>query len=199
MAGDAARVITIAAARVAMAGHRPREEHAPEAQPAAVSLVLTGTPQGLAALFIERAARAGDPWSGQIALPGGRRDPRDPDLLTTAVRETLEETGVNLGNAERLGVLDDIYPRTPLLPPVVVRPFVFSLERSPTLAPSEEVTTAFWVPLAVLRAPLTRREVTLVLRGEERTFPAYTLGERVIWGMTERILTSFLDLVDPAG
>lgn len=198
MAGEPARVITIAAVRAALAGHRPREEHAPEARPAAVSLVLTGTAEGLAALFIERALRAGDPWSGQIALPGGRRDPQDSDLLATAVRETLEETGVDLGTAERLGTLDDLYPRTPHLPPVVVRPFVFSLERAPALALSEEVTTAFWVPLALLRSPPTRREVTLVLRGEERTFPAYALGERVIWGMTERILTPFLDLVDTA-
>jgi len=191
-------VITIAAVRAALAGHRPRQEHAPEARPAAVSLVLTGTPDGLAALFIERAARAGDPWSGQIALPGGRHDPLDPDLLFTAVRETLEETGVDLESAERLGVLDDLYPRTPLLPPVVVRPFVFSLERAPALAPSDEVTSAFWVPLAVLRSPPTRREVTLVLGGEARTFPAYALGDHVIWGMTERILTPFLDLVDPS-
>ena len=199
MAGDPTRVITIGAVRAALAGRRAREEHAPEARPAAVSLVLAGTPEGLAALFIERALRAGDPWSGQIALPGGRREPHDPDLLATAVRETLEETGVNLGSAESLGALDDLYPRTPHLPPVVVRPFVFSLGQAPTLALSEEVTAAFWVPLAVLRSPPTRREVTLVLRGEERTFPAYALGERVIWGMTERILTPFLDLVDPSG
>ncbi|HXV91018.1 MAG TPA: hypothetical protein VD707_06575, partial [Gemmatimonadales bacterium] len=92
-----------------------------------------------------------------------------------------------------------LYPRTPHLPPVVVRPFVFALEPAPALVLSEEVTAAFWVPLAVLRSAPTRREVTLVLRGEERTFPAYALGERVIWGMTERIVTPFLDLVDPSG
>ena len=86
------RLIRLAAVRSALEGRRPREERAPEARPAAVSLVLTETDGGLAALFIERAARAGDPWSGQIALPGGRRDPVDPDLLATAIRETREET-----------------------------------------------------------------------------------------------------------
>jgi len=195
MAGDAARVITVAVVRDALARHRPREEHAPEARPAAVALVLAGSGDGLAVLFIERAARAGDPWSGQIALPGGRRDPLDADLRATAMRETREETGVDLTLAESLGALDDLYPRTPLLPPVVVRPFVFAVEGPLDITPSDEVRSAFWVPLAVLRSPDTRREVTLDLRGERRTFPAYALGEHVIWGMTERILTPFLDLI----
>src|SRR3989442_10873051 len=82
---------------------------------------------GLEALFIRRAQRADDPWSGQVALPGGRRDAGDADLFATAVRETREETGIDLAGAERLGRLDDLYPRTPTLPPVVVRPFVFAL------------------------------------------------------------------------
>jgi 8-oxo-dGTP pyrophosphatase MutT (NUDIX family) len=191
-------VITVAAVRAALAGHLPREERAPEARPAAVALVLSEMPEGLAALFIERATRADDPWSGQIALPGGRRDPQDADLLATAMRETLEETGVDLGVAERLGTLDDLYPRTPHLPPVVVRPFVFSVEYAPALVSSHEVTSAFWVPLSVLRSPEARKEVTLLLRGERLSFAAYALGEHVIWGMTERIITPFLDLVDPA-
>ena len=65
--------------------------------------------------------------AGQIAFPGGRYEPQDADLLATAVRETREETGVDLTNRERLGSLDDLYPRTPTLPPVIVRPFVFAL------------------------------------------------------------------------
>lgn len=191
-------MITLARVRRALRAHRPFEEDAPEASPAAVALVLTQSADGLAALFIRRAVRPGDPWSGQIALPGGRRDPGDPDLFATAVRETLEETGVALAHAEPLGVLDDVYPRTPVLPPVVVRPFVFALPEPPALALSDEVTTAFWVPLGVLRAPTTQRDITLVIRGESRTFPAYQVGDHVIWGLTERILTPFLALVAPA-
>ncbi len=190
-------MITLEHVRRALGAHRAREEHAPEAAPAAVALVLTESADGLAALFIRRAERTGDPWSGQIALPGGRRDLADSDLLATAMRETLEETGVGLGGAERLGVLDDVYPRSVLLPPVVVRPFVFALERAPPLVLSDEVTTAFWVPLGVLHAPATQRDFTLVLRGEARTFAAYHVGDHVIWGMTERILTPFLALVAP--
>src|SRR5437773_8443034 len=139
---------------------------------AAVAVMLHDGDDGLETLFIHRAVRAGDTWSGQIAFPGGRREPTDPDLLTTAIRETLEEVGVDLSGAERLGVLDDLYPRTPILPPVVVRPFVFALARRAALVPSDEVQRAFWLPLGRLSEPGVRREVTLSLRGGPRTFPA---------------------------
>lgn len=186
---------TLAAVRAALAGHRAREERAPEARPAAVSVVLVEDAGDVAALFIQRAERPGDPWSGQIAFPGGRHDPGDADLLATAIRETREEVGVDLAGAERLGVLDDLYPRTPVLPPVVVRPYVFALARRPPLRLDAEVRDAFWVPFAALRAADARRDVTIPVLGVELVFPAYRVAERVVWGMTERILTGFLGLV----
>jgi len=190
-------VITLAAVRRALRDHRPQRANAPDARPAAVALVLADAPGGdLEILLIRRAERADDPWSGQIALPGGRYDPADRDLLATAVRETREETGVDLSAAEGLGPLDDLYPRTPTLPPVVVRPFVFAVPRRVALVPSDEVQRAFWLPLARLADPDVRREVTLTLRGAKRTFPAYLVNGEVIWGMTERILSPFLDLVN---
>jgi 8-oxo-dGTP pyrophosphatase MutT (NUDIX family) len=146
-------------------------------------------------LLMKRAERAGDPWSGQVALPGGRHEPNDPDLLATAIRETLEETGVDLSRAERLGALDDLHPMTSTLPPVLVRPFVFALASRPPVVPSAEVQHAFWLPFARLLAPGVRREATLTVRGVERTFPAYLIGEEMIWGMTERIVTPFLSLL----
>src|SRR5205809_3730028 len=100
-----------------------------------------------------------------------------------------------LSGAERLGVLDDLYPRTPILPPVVVRPFVFALARRAALVPSDEVQRAFWLPLGRLSEPGARREATLTLRGGSRTFPAYLVDEEPICGMTERILIPFVDLV----
>jgi len=188
--------MTLERVRLVLAGHAPREISAPEARPAAVALILIER-TGLEALFIKRAARTGDPWSGQVAFPGGRHEPADADLRVTAIRETREETGVDLSGAEPLGVLDDLYPRTPTLPPVRVRPYVFALHgASPArLTTSDEVDRAFWVPLSRLSEPAVRREVKLLLRGEERVFPAYDLGEDVIWGMTERILTPFLELI----
>jgi 8-oxo-dGTP pyrophosphatase MutT (NUDIX family) len=191
-------VIVLDAVRLALSAHRPRRESPAGANPAAVALVLVPGPDGLETVFIRRAVRAGDPWSGQVALPGGRRDPVDVDLEATAIRETREELAVDLVRAERLGALDDIRPRTQLLPPVFVRPFIFALPDRPRLTPSPEVQSAFWAPLARFLLPGVRRDVTLPVPGGERTFPAYVLGEDVIWGMTEGILSSFMTVISAA-
>lgn len=192
-------LLTLDHVRRALRGHVARTVEIADARPAAVALVLLDGPppaSGLEILLIRRAERPGDPWSGQIAFPGGRHEPGDPDLLATAIRETREETGVDLTSAERLGPLDDLYPRTPTLPPVVVRPFVFALgRRPPPLVPSDEVQRAFWLPLSRLEEAGVRREITLTLRGVERMFPAYLVDDELIWGMTERILTPFIELV----
>ena len=191
-------LLTLDNVRRALRGHEARTVEVADARPAAVALVLLdGSPPatGLEILLIRRAERPDDPWSGQIAFPGGRYEPDDPDLLATAIRETREETGVDLTSAERLGPLDDLYPRTATLPPVVVRPFVFALvRRPPPLVPSDEVQRAFWLPLSRLGEAGVRRDITLTLRGVERTFPAYLVDDELIWGMTERILTPFIEL-----
>ena len=165
--------------------------------PAAVAVLLHDGAEGggLEALFIHRAERAGDTWSGQIAFPGGRREPTDSDLRATAIRETREEIGVDLTAAEPLGVLDDMYPRTPVLPPVVVRPFVFGLVELPAITLNgDEVQDAFWVPFRALAAPGVQREVTIHHRGATRIMPAYVVENHTIWGMTERILTNLLSI-----
>ena len=188
-------MITLATVRRALRDHRPQVADAPDARPAAVALVLLEGLQGLEIILIKRAERGDDPWSGQIALPGGRYDVGDQDLEATAVREAREETGVDLSGAERLGALDDLHPRASLLPPVVVRPFVFALTRRAALVPSDEVQRAFWLPLTRLSEPGVRRQVTVTVRGGAHTLPAYLVDDELIWGMTERILTPFVDLL----
>ena len=155
-----------------------------------MAVILSPDPDSI--LLIRRAERAGDPWSGHMALPGGRQEPVDPDLMTTAIRETFEEVGLALRPSQLAGSLDDVVPRTPVLPPIAVRPYVFLLDRRPELVLNPEVAAADWVPLDLLLHPETYHTVRFEIRGENREFPAYRVQEAVVWGMTERILSGLL-------
>lgn len=161
---------------------------------AAVALVLRGTTLSDAELlFIRRAQRVGDPWSGHVAFPGGRRDVADPTLEYTARRETREELSLDLDtDAQLLGVLDDLRPRSPVLPSIAVRPYVFTLSRHVALVPNEEVHSTFWMPVSELRDPTRATEHVFDRGGSQMRFPAYRSGEDIVWGMTERIVTQLL-------
>ncbi len=178
-----------------LARHRPRRIVEPDAIQAAVAVVLathaSGDPE---LLLIKRAEHEGDPWSGQMALPGGRREALDADLLQTARRETLEETGIDLSGHPLLGELDDLHPRSKVLPPIVVRPFVFGVADRPGVRVSDEVTLHLWVRLSELRASSRRSQV--VIRGVALDVASYVLGPHVVWGMTERILKPIIELAD---
>lgn len=161
---------------------------------AAVALVLRVVEHGAEMLMIKRAEYEGDPWSGHVALPGGRREPHDPTLADTAVRETREETAVDIAAHGRLlGRLDDVRPRTPRLPPIVIRPFVAVVVPTVTVVPSAEVADAFWVPLAALREPARWVESTVEVPGARIRVPSFLHGRYVVWGLTERVLRQFLE------
>jgi len=177
-----------------LASRQPRTEPGDSSSIwASVALIIA--PDPLAVLLIRRAERGGDPWSGHVALPGGRRDPHDDDLIQTAIRETREEVGLELDRAHLLGQLDDLAPRTSVLPPVIVRPHVFRLDRHDVPILSEEVAHAGWEPLAMLLSPETRTEHSHELAGVIRQLPAYRTGAGTLWGMTERILAAFRPLL----
>ena len=164
------------------------------ARHAAVALIMRLAQDGdVELLMIKRAAYAGDPWSGHIALPGGRQEPTDLSLEHTAMRETFEETAIDLARVGLLvGTLDDVHPRTPRLPPLIIRPFVFVAPSEVTIVTSAEVAEAFWVPLELLSHPSATGEATFTDRGVERTERSFRLGQHVIWGLTERILRQFI-------
>lgn len=181
--------------RRTLAGRSPATVERPEARRAAVALLVAPEGAEAAILFIKRQQRAGDPWSGQMALPGGFASVEDPSLEATARRETAEETGIELGGAAvLLGALDDVSPRTPYLPPIVVRPYAFLLERRVQPVPGPEVEAAVWLPVAQLFAPRFRHPFRLVLPGETREFPAIVIGAYTIWGLTERVVSQLEDL-----
>lgn len=170
-----------------LGGAAPVAVDDPARRQAAVALLLVPDPDRL--LLIRRAERDGDPWSGHIALPGGRREAADRDLLETATRETLEETGIRLDAAPPGVALDDHAPLTPVLPPILVRPFAFLLDHEPPVTPSAEVAASAWVPLEVLADPAAYRPTELEVRGARYRVSGYHLDAGLLWGMTERILT----------
>lgn len=146
-------------------------------------------------LLIKRATYEGDPWSGHVALPGGRREPGDPSLERTVIRETWEETAIDIDRDGRLiGCLDEVAPRTPVLPPIIITPFVGLVRSDVEIVASPEVADWFWVDVAALRDPEISREVVLELSGGPRTVMSFQHGAHTIWGLTERILRQFLSL-----
>jgi len=160
---------------------------------AAVALVVRSGPQ-LEVLLIKRAKREGDPWSGHMALPGGRRDARDASLLETAMRETAEETGVALADrGVHLGRLEEVRPQSPQLPRLSVTPHVFGVppDTSAHVA-SAEVEAVHWVAIDRLRHPDTRGRVDIPLPGGTRSFPCLRVADDVVWGLTYRMLDDFL-------
>lgn len=173
-----------------VAARDPVRVHDPGRPEAAVALLLVANPDRI--LLIRRAERAGDPWSGHLALPGGRRDAADADLLATAIRETREETGLELDPSWHVATLDDLAPRTSVLPPILVRPFVFHLQAELAPQVSDEVAQVGWVALDYLSEPGVFRTSSINIRGAEREVEGYHLPEGFLWGMTERIVTPIL-------
>lgn len=154
---------------------------------AATALVLAPGDDGLGIAFIQRLERPGDRWSGQMALPGGKRDPEDPDLATTAARETDEEVGLQLGSP--LGRLADQRGR---VRSGIVATYVFALPEQRELVPQPtEVQDAFWIPLATL----FDRGSAVRYRWAGVPFPGITHRDQVIWGLTHRILEDFGETV----
>ena len=154
---------------------------------AAVALIFRAGADGSPELlFIKRADYPGDPWSGQIAFPGGREEGGDSSLEETAARETREETGIDLSRDGMLiGVLDDLRP---------IRPFVAVVHRDEQLDLSAEVAMAFWIPFGDLAQKESWQDDTVFARGVQINARVFRHDDHVIWGMTERILAQLLEL-----
>lgn len=168
-------------------------EPLPEIRHAAVSIILSGPEHEL--LFIRRAEQEGDPWSGQIGLPGGRQEAEDGTLLQTAIRETSEEVALALQPSDCLGQLPRIQARSRAgLLNLWVTPFVFqqTAARPPT-TPNYEVAEVLWLPLRALQSEENQSEI-LVPRGDVRLrLPAWKVSGQVIWGLTHAIVDSLLE------
>jgi 8-oxo-dGTP pyrophosphatase MutT (NUDIX family) len=167
---------------------------------AAVALVLRdGGPAGPELLFIRRAEHEEDPWSGHMGFPGGRAEPEDPSLEATAVRETLEETGLDLArSAVRLGALDEVHAVARGRPvDLAIAPFVFRLTERIDGAPSHEVVSLHWLALERLLAPETRSTLQYDHEGTLLELPCLRIEGLVIWGLTYRMFDSLRNSLAP--
>ena len=193
--------LTVAAIRRAV-GSRGALARPPAAlsEHAAVALVFAGADADLSLCFIQRATHPRDPWSGQMALPGGRAARDDDSLRAAAVRETQEEVGLALHRYQYLGAA----PAIPLLrhgrpTAATVAPFVFYAGAElPALVPDpREVTAGYWIAVDHLCAPRNHVALERVVAGGTRRLPAIRFGRQLIWGMTYRMVTALLDRAAP--
>jgi 8-oxo-dGTP diphosphatase len=158
---------------------------------AAVALFLKHRRNDFDLLLVKRVENPSDTWSGQMALPGGKREPQDVSLKATVIRETLEETGVKLDRCRFLGVLNAVHSEP--TPDFTILPFVVLLEDEPELKLNKaELETFIWVPY---------EEVVQSKGIAEFSFgkvPAYIFPDAVVWGITYRILSALVKAVEVA-
>jgi 8-oxo-dGTP pyrophosphatase MutT (NUDIX family) len=165
---------------------------------AAVALVLAGKQDDLSLCFIRRAEHPLDPWSGHMALPGGRWDPTDPHPRAAAERETLEEVGLSLDDSHWLGSLSDVLVRLGGGDRrMILSPFVYYLgEDLAQFVPNHEVAEAFWIPLGFLWDARNMSSLEWERDGKRLLYPAIRFRDSSIWGLTLRVLTLFSDVLD---
>jgi 8-oxo-dGTP pyrophosphatase MutT (NUDIX family) len=193
-------VLSLARIEDALGARRARRVVDDPALRAAVALILRHGIADIELLFIQRALRPADPWSGQMAFPGGRAARGDPDLVVTAERETREEVGLDLArDGAWLGAL----PELPAVAqgrvlPFTIAPQVFRLCAARELVLSDEVQEALWIPLKRLSASQHRSEIEIEHGGRILRGPCLRIDGRTIWGLTHRMLEAFLALgADP--
>ena len=125
---------------------------------AAVSIIIVkpNAPNDAQVLLIERSKNKNDPWSGHMAFPGGRYQDNDQDILSTAIRETLEEIGLDLrkessffesNKKNHIPRLSDVKTLKIHEKNIVVTPFLFGLKKKPEIVINKEVQQVVWIPL----------------------------------------------------
>jgi 8-oxo-dGTP pyrophosphatase MutT (NUDIX family) len=178
------------------------EIHEPgtDARHAAVAAILRPGKDHTEALFILRSVKVGDPWSGQMAFPGGHYEQHDNCLRETAERETFEEIGLDLKkDARYIGkVADvDVNPRGRNIN-MIVSPFVFVLEnQNPSINMNYEVADVLWGSLNDMYTGSSLTEQDFSISGKKERFPGYSVGDQVVWGLTMRMLDNIFEKLDP--
>ncbi|TFC06988.1 CoA pyrophosphatase [Cryobacterium adonitolivorans] len=154
-------------------------------------------PRDLDVLLLRRASTLGS-HPGQIAFPGGRLEASDAGPIAAALREAVEETGLDVAGLEPLGTL-------PAMPVPVSNHLVTPVPAWWT-SPSQvaamdhaETVDVFRVPVADLLDPANRANTVHNVGGTEYRAPAFTVGGRLVWGFTGIVLSRMFDELGWAG
>lgn len=174
---------------------KPQHEYGPVTKRAAVAIALYEGARGVEILMIQRARRQGDPWSGHMGFPGGRRDREDDSDLGCALRETREELGLDLDIhgtlITELGELNTGW--RPDRPEMLISPFVFTLQARPDLTPNHEVDEVVWLPLAFLMDRSHRHQHHWEWRGDKLVSDAYLYRGKRVWGLSLMMLDELME------
>ena len=165
---------------------------------AAVAIILREGVNGTEFLLMQRAYHPNDPWSGQMGFPGGKLEGSDTSKIETAIRETYEEVGIELTDADYLGQLNDIYGmRANQQLNVHVACFVFKVDRPITPKGNHEVADLVWLPMSYLDDPQNAFEYYHPM-DQSLLMPAVLINqakEQILWGLSLRMLIMFYELV----
>ncbi len=162
---------------------------------AAVALIFRKSEAGdTELLFIQRAKREGDPWSGDMAFPGGRVDPDDESPRAAAERETREETGIDL---KRHGVfrarLSDLVTRHhSRWRPMVVTPYIYEWTGTQAEILNHEVEQTVWIPRDYLAAKENRSSLPFRTPLGTLTLPCCRYQDYCIWGLSYSMMQEML-------
>lgn len=178
----------------ALAARSPARVSLDDARDAAVLIPIVATPEPTLIFTVRTETLSSH--KGQISFPGGSIDEGDTDEIAAALRETQEEIGLDPTAVEVLGALD-AFPT--FVTGFVVTPVIGWLESEPELKPNpQEVAAVLHVPLAQLNEEI-RSEPGFSHRDHSYPTEAWVWNDNVIWGVTARIIRSFLDVVAAAG
>ena len=155
---------------------------------AAVAILLRERNDDLEFFLVKRAEVEGDPWSGDMAFPGGKRGRDDRNLVETASREVLEETAIDLRERSKLGYMKPIY--SSVRTNMKVQPIVYEFDEEPEVNLNYELTRYLWAPLKELGQSKTKENV----KGWNSDIYKYD-GE-VVWGLTLRMLEQLIELIE---
>ena len=164
---------------------------------AAVAISLRLGVSGPEMLMIQRAVREGDPWSGHMGFPGGRKDASDATDVACAKRETREEIGFDLDTyGELICQLSDVNTGWRAdRPEMLVAPFIFKVDSTPDFELNHEVDDTLWVPFSFLLDDANRSRHQWDWRGEVLESDAFTYDNRLIWGLSLMMIDELLEII----